>query len=148
MRTQIAAANWKMNCTLQQAEDLLNKLSAVTDFNTSNKIAVIAVPAPYLLLAKQKLAHQSNMFVAAQNCYIKNYGAYTGEISAEMLQSMGISYVLIGHSERREYFNENNAMLAEKINIAFNKGIECILKTQYKHPVVYTAFSIYIRCLY
>ena len=118
MRTQIAAANWKMNCTLQQAEDLLNKLSAVTDFNTSNKIAVIAVPAPYLLLAKQKLAHQANMFVAAQNCYIKNYGAYTGEISAEMLQSMGISYVLIGHSERREYFNENNAMLAEKINIA------------------------------
>ena len=123
MRTQIAAANWKMNCTLQQAEELLNKLSAVTDFNTSNKIAVVAVPATYLLLAKQKFAHQTNMFVAAQNCYTKKSGAYTGEISAEMLQSMGINYVLIGHSERREYFNETNAMLAEKVNIALEYSV-------------------------
>ena len=123
MRQQIAAANWKMNCTLQQAEELLNKLSSVTDFNTTNKIAIVAVPAPYLLLAKQKLAHQTNMFVAAQNCYTKKSGAYTGEISAEMLQSMGINYVLIGHSERREYFNETNAMLADKVNIALEYEI-------------------------
>jgi triosephosphate isomerase len=118
MRQQIAAANWKMNCTLQQAEELLNKLETVSDFNSVNKIAIIAVPAPYLLLAKQKLAHQTNIFIAAQNCYTKKSGAYTGEISAEMLQSMDINYVLIGHSERREYFNETNAMLAEKVNIA------------------------------
>lgn len=118
MRQQIAAANWKMNCTLQQAEELLNKLAAVSDFNSVNRIVIVAVPAPYLLLAKQKLAHQTNIFVAAQNCYTKKSGAYTGEISAEMLQSMDINYVLIGHSERREYFNENNTMLAEKVNIA------------------------------
>jgi triosephosphate isomerase len=123
MRQQIAAANWKMNCTLQQAEELLNKLSSVTDFNSANKIAIVAVPAPYLLLAKQKLAHQTNMFVAAQNCYTKKSGAYTGEISAEMLQSMGINYVLIGHSERREYFSETNALLADKVNIALEYEI-------------------------
>jgi triosephosphate isomerase len=98
----------------------------VKKFNTSNKIAVIAVPAPYLLLAKQKLAHQANMFVAAQNCYIKNCGAYTGEISAEMLQSMGISYVLIGHSERREYFNESNQLLAEKLDICLANNMKPI----------------------
>jgi triosephosphate isomerase len=118
MRQQIAAANWKMNCTLQQAEELLNKLATVSDFNSVNRIVIVAVPAPYLLLAKQKLAHQTNMFVAAQNCFTKKSGAYTGEISAEMLQSMDINYVLIGHSERREYFNENNTMLAEKVNLA------------------------------
>jgi triosephosphate isomerase len=123
MRTQIAAANWKMNCTLQQAEELLNKLAAAQVNVSENKISVIAVPAPYLILAQQKLAGKANFFVAAQNCYTKKSGAYTGETSVEMLQSIGIPYVLIGHSERREYFNETNALLADKVNIALEYGI-------------------------
>ena len=123
MRKQIAAANWKMNCTLPQAEELLNKLASAEVNTTENKVSVVAVPAPYLLLAKEKLASKSNVFVAAQNCYTKKSGAYTGEISAEMLQSIGIPYVLVGHSERREYFAESNAMLAEKVNIALEYNL-------------------------
>lgn len=124
MRKQIAAANWKMNCTLQQAEDLLNQLSTATTTLDGNKISIIAVPAPYLMLAQSKLANTKNMFVAAQNCYTQKSGAFTGEISVEMLQSIGVKYVLVGHSERREYFNETNAMLAEKVNIALAYDIQ------------------------
>jgi len=124
MRKQIAAANWKMNCTLPQAEDLLNQLSTASTTLGGNKISIIAVPAPYLMLAQSKLANTQNMFVAAQNCYTQKSGAFTGEISAEMLQSIGVQFVLIGHSERREYFNESNAMLAEKVNIALAYDIQ------------------------
>lgn len=123
MRKQIAAANWKMNCTLAQAEELLNKLAAAQVNTSENKVSVIAVPAPYLMLAKEKLAAQTYIGVAAQNCYTKKSGAYTGEISAEMLQSMNIPYVVLGHSERREYFAESNTMLAEKVNIALEFGL-------------------------
>lgn len=126
MRKKIAAANWKMNCTLQQAEDLLNNLSSANVNLSNDKISIIAVPFPYLLLAKQKLATKQNMFVAAQNCYTKKNGAFTGEISVEMLQSMNIPFVIIGHSERREYFNETNAMLADKVNIALEYNIQPI----------------------
>jgi triosephosphate isomerase len=126
MRKQIAAANWKMNCTLEQAENLLNELAVANVNFSENQLAVFAVPAPYLLLVKQKLANTKNMFVAAQNCYTQKSGAFTGEISAEMLQSMGIQFVLVGHSERREYFNEDNAMLASKVNIALAYNIQPI----------------------
>ena len=136
MRKQIAAANWKMNCTVQQAEELLNKLEAAEVNLTDNKISLIAVPAPYLMMAHSKLAAKSNMFVAAQNCYTKKSGAYTGEISVEMLQSIGIAYVLIGHSERREYFNETNAILSEKVNIALEYNM---------HPVFCCGEGLDIR---
>lgn len=136
MRKQIAAANWKMNCTVQQAEELLNKLEAAEVNLTDNKISLIAVPAPYLMIAHSKLAAKSNMFVAAQNCYTKKSGAYTGEISVEMLQSIGIAYVLIGHSERREYFNETNAVLADKVNIVLEYNM---------HPVFCCGEALDIR---
>jgi triosephosphate isomerase len=71
------------------------------------------------MTVQQKLKGKENVFIAAQNCYSKKSGAYTGEVSAEMLKSIGVDYVILGHSERREYFNESNAMLAEKINICF-----------------------------
>jgi triosephosphate isomerase (TIM) len=123
MRTQIAAANWKMNCTFEQANNLLNAIVQASLETTEHKIAVFAVPAPYLMLAKEKLSVKPNLFVAAQNCYSKKNGAFTGEISVEMLQSLGIQYVVLGHSERREYFNESNAFLAEKVNIALAYNI-------------------------
>ncbi len=123
MRTQIAAANWKMNCTLEQANTLLDAILQAELHVNENRIAVFAVPAPYLMFAKEKLAAHPYLFVAAQNCYSKKSGAYTGEISAEMLQSIGIQYVVLGHSERREYFGESNQLLAEKVNIALEFGI-------------------------
>lgn len=123
MRKQIAAANWKMNCTLQEAKDLLKALGEKTfDLNDQQEV-IIAVPFPYLLLAKEMIGIKSHFFVSAQNCYTKESGAYTGEVSAAMLQSSGITHVIIGHSERREYFGESNAMLAEKVNAALSKGL-------------------------
>ncbi len=123
MRKQIAAANWKMNCTLSQANALLDELLSTPHQLNENRIAVFGIPFPYLMLAKEKLAGKANMFVSAQNCYNKKSGAYTGETSAEMLQSIGVEYVIIGHSERREYFNESNQMLAEKLDLALEYGI-------------------------
>ncbi len=123
MRKQIAAANWKMNLTVEQANTLLDAFLAAQLNVNENRIAVFAVPAPYLILAKEKLANTPHLYVAAQNCYSKKSGAYTGEISVEMLQSIGIKYVVLGHSERREYFNETNALLAEKTNIALAYNI-------------------------
>ena len=117
MRTQIAAANWKMNLTLQQGEALLDEVLAQSYQLNDNRIVVFAVPAPYLAMAQQKLAGKKNVFVAAQNCYSKKSGAYTGEISVEMLQSLGVQWVVLGHSERREYFQESDQFLAEKLNI-------------------------------
>ncbi len=120
MRKQIAAANWKMNLSLLQAEELINALLLSDISLNENQVAVFAVPFPYLLPVKQKLDGKKNMFVAAQNCSANKNGAYTGEVSAEMLQGIGIKYVIIGHSERREYNHESNAELAQKINIAMD----------------------------
>lgn len=116
MRQQIAAANWKMNLTLQQGEQLLDALLQQAHVLKTHQQAVFAIPFPYLAMAQQKLAGKSGLFVAAQNCYSKKSGAYTGEVSVEMLCSMHIRYVVLGHSERREYFHESNQLLAEKLD--------------------------------
>ena len=117
MRKQIAAANWKMNLTLQQGEQLLNDILAKPHQLKEHQLAVFAIPFPYLAMAQEKLKGKQNVFVAAQNCYSKKNGAYTGEVSVEMLTSLDIQYVVLGHSERREYFQESNQFLAEKVNI-------------------------------
>ena len=116
MRKQIAAANWKMNLSLAQAETLLNELFADAPTLGAHQEAVFAVPAIYIPLALEKLANKSNVYVAAQNCHQKESGAYTGEVSASMLQSIGVKHIIVGHSERREYFAESDALLAEKVN--------------------------------
>ena len=126
MRKQIAAANWKMNLTLQQAEKLMDELIAIPHSLNANQEAVFGVPFPYLISVKNKLAGKKNAFVAAQNCYDKKSGAYTGETSAEMLKSIAVDYVILGHSERREYFNESHAMLAAKVNICLENGLKPI----------------------
>ena len=116
MRKQIAAANWKMNLTSVEASQLLNELLATPHTLQAHQEAIFAVPAIYIPLAVEKLANQSNVFVAAQNCHQKSTGAYTGEISAPMLASVGVKHIVLGHSERREYFAESDALLAEKLN--------------------------------
>lgn len=116
MRKQIAAANWKMNLSLVQAESLLNELVASAHSLGAHQEAIFAVPTIYIPLALAKLANKPNVFVAAQNCHQKEAGAYTGEISASMLESIGVKHVIVGHSERREYFAESDTLLAEKVN--------------------------------
>lgn len=123
MRKQIAAANWKMNLTVSEAENLIDSVLSGAGDLASDQQVVFAVPAPYLMLAHQKLAGKSNMFIAAQNIYSKKSGAFTGEISVTMLKSIGVDHVVIGHSERREYFNESNSFLAEKVKLCIRENI-------------------------
>ena len=123
MRKQIAAANWKMNCTYQQAEKLLDDVLKPGIRLQPHQQVLFAVPFPYLIMANSEVSDERNYDIAAQNCYAKKSGAYTGEVSAEILDSINIRYCIIGHSERREYFNESNQMLAEKLNILLEYGI-------------------------
>jgi triosephosphate isomerase len=124
MRLQIAAANWKMNATLDEAKNLLSKLAEFDSSTLPNHHKVIiSVPFPYLLLAKEYLGKKHGFMVAAQNCYTQAKGAFTGEVSAPMLSSMNVDAVLIGHSERREYFSETNDMLAQKVNMALENEL-------------------------
>jgi triosephosphate isomerase len=122
-RKQIAAANWKMNLTWQQAEELLAQLFQHPLNLGADQYVSLGVPFPYLSLALNAAKNVQHTGVAAQNCYNRKNGAFTGETSAEMLQSMGVQYVILGHSERREYFNESNQLLAEKVDIALAHGL-------------------------
>jgi triosephosphate isomerase len=117
MRKQIAAANWKMNLTLTEGEALLDAISANSHALAAHQETIFAVPFPYIPMAQAKMGAKTNVFIAAQNCSEKASGAYTGEVSVHMLQSLCVKYVVIGHSERREYFNESNELLAQKVNI-------------------------------
>lgn len=116
MRKQIAAANWKMNLNYQEAEKLIADLFSVPFSLKNDQEILIAVPAPYSAMAIEKTKGLSNVFIAAQNCHQKMEGAFTGELSASMLASVGIHHIIIGHSERRSYFGETDALLAEKVN--------------------------------
>jgi triosephosphate isomerase (TIM) len=126
MRKKIAAANWKMNLRLEQGEQLLEAILSKNINLSENNHVVFAVPFPYLQTASARVKGKQNYAVAAQNCHHKSAGAYTGEVSAEMLESLQIPFVVLGHSERREYNGETNAMLAEKVNEALAKGLQPI----------------------
>jgi triosephosphate isomerase (TIM) len=123
MRKQIAAANWKMNLTFQQGERLLDDVLKADIKLKEYQQAVFAVPFPYLLMARSEVEEQRNYYVAAQNCYHRKNGAFTGEVSTEMLHSLAVPYCIIGHSERREYFGETNAVLADKVNLCLENFI-------------------------
>ena len=123
MRKQIAAANWKMNCTFQDGEKLLDDILDARIKLEAHQQVFFAVPFPYLLMTRSDVEEEYNYYAAAQNCHHKNWGAYTGEISAAMLHSIGVLYCLVGHSERREYNSETHAMLAEKIDRCYENYI-------------------------
>lgn len=123
MRIQIAAANWKMNLTFQQGEKLLDEILGANIKMKEHQKTIFAVPFPYLTMARSEVAEEKNYHVAAQNCHHKKSGAFTGEISVEMLHSLNIIYCIVGHSERREYFFETDATLAEKINLCLDNFI-------------------------
>ena len=126
MRKQIAAANWKMNLTIDQANTLVDDLLKTQHDLSGDQLAIFGVPFPYLIPVHEKLKDKKNVFVAAQNCSDKKSGAYTGETSAEMLRSIGLEYVILGHSERREYNHESNKELADKVDMAMSYGLKPI----------------------
>ncbi|HEV7349226.1 triose-phosphate isomerase [Telluribacter sp.] len=124
MRKKIVAGNWKMNKTLDEALALTSEVvNMINDEVTGDVQVILCPPALYLTTLNKYVENSPRIALAAQNCSDKASGAYTGEISAAMLKSIGIGYVLVGHSERREYFGETNAQLADKVNIALENGL-------------------------
>lgn len=123
MRKQIAAANWKMNLSYTEGEQLLADILANELTTAENHEVIIAVPFPYLSMALGKVAGRGNIHIAAQNCNDHKSGAYTGEVSVDMLKSIQVNHCVIGHSERREYYNESNQMIADKINLLLASGM-------------------------
>ncbi len=127
MRKQIVVANWKMNLTLLQAEQLINEWQLFQWSPTSSLQEVIfAVPFPYLIPIYKQIGKQERVSVIAQNCAHQLQGAFTGEVSVTMLKSIGIKGVIIGHSERRDIFQETNLLLKEKVSLAIQQKIDPI----------------------
>lgn len=127
-RKKIVAGNWKMNQNLfegkQLVTDILKRTSALE--LPGNVEVVIAPPFTQLELAATQIKEASGHFLAAQNCHQEKSGAYTGEISAGMLKSVGATYVILGHSERRQYFGEDETLLAQKTDAALEQELNVI----------------------
>jgi triosephosphate isomerase len=120
MRSKIVAGNWKMNKTLTETEILLSELAA----KLPDTDAEVMVSPTYVNLTSAVNSLQSSKIeVIAQNMHFAESGAYTGEISADMLLDIGVSTAIIGHSERRAYFGETDEILAKKVVTALDKGI-------------------------
>ena len=126
MRKKIVAANWKMNLTLAEGSSLVNEILDGNPGVNADRLVVIATPYIHICQTATQLEGVGNIHLGAQNCSSEKAGAYTGEVSALMLADAGVQYVIIGHSERREYFSESNAMLAKKVNQALDNGLEVI----------------------
>ena len=134
MRKSLIAGNWKMNKTVSEAVDFVNSLkSALRDVLD---VEVVICPAFVALSEVSKILEGSSIKLGAQNMYMQENGAYTGEISPLMLKELGCRYVIIGHSERREYFKEDNKLVNAKIKLALKyqlRPILCVGETLSEH---------------
>jgi triosephosphate isomerase (TIM) len=123
MRKKIVAGNWKMNKNFQDAEDLMFEIvDELTEKGSGDTEVIICPPAVYLEMSSD-IAAENGFMIGAQNFCQWESGAYTGEISASMLHSMGISHAILGHSERRTYFGETDKIIALKVDLALKNGI-------------------------
>lgn len=122
-RKKIVAGNWKMNTSLTEAITLVQQ---IIEKSNTNVIKIVFPPFPFITEVVKTINTTSNFYVGAQNCSEHVSGAYTGEVSATMLQSVNCNYVLVGHSERRQYFNESNEQLVLKIKNALQHNINVI----------------------
>ncbi|MCW3070214.1 MAG: Triosephosphate isomerase [Bacteroidetes bacterium] len=121
MRRKIVAGNWKMNKDLQQGMNLVEEVLSLS--SPEDVLKIFAAPFIHITSAIEKVKGKNDYAVAAQNCHHLECGAYTGEVSAEMISSAGAGYVIIGHSERRNYFNETTSVLTQKVNIALANNL-------------------------
>ena len=124
MRRKIIAGNWKMNKTPSEAVALVNELK---DLVKNDEVDVVYCVPAIDIVPVVEAVKGSNVKVGAENMYFEESGAYTGEISAAMLKDAGVEYVIIGHSERRDYFKEDDVLLNKKVKKAIEAGITPIL---------------------
>lgn len=124
MRERIAAGNWKMNLSETEARELVQAICN-KKIPTGTKV-ILACPAPYLSTINVLASSNTKVHIAAQNVHQADKGAYTGEISHNMLTSIGINHVVVGHSERREYFRESNKLLKAKVNTLIKNNFQVI----------------------
>lgn len=125
MRKKIVAGNWKMNLNLQEGVALAKELNDALKAEKPNCDVIICTPFIHLASIANFL-DQNVVALGAENCADKEKGAYTGEVSAEMVKSTGASYVILGHSERRAYYHETAEILKEKVNLALANGLKVI----------------------
>ena len=123
-RKKIVAGNWKMNMTPSQAVELVNTLK---DLVVNDAVDVVYCVPAIDIVPVVEAVKGTNVKVGAENMYFEEKGAYTGEISAEMLKDAGVEYVIIGHSERRDYFKEDDELLNKKVKKAIEAGLTPIL---------------------
>ena len=124
MRRKVIAGNWKMNMLPNEAIEYIDKLVPLVK-DTKNEV-ILCVPYTDLFYALLT-AQNTNIKIGAQNMHFAEKGAYTGEVSAKMLKSINVEYVIIGHSERRQYFNETDETVNKKIKSAFENGLKPIV---------------------
>lgn len=126
MRKKIVAGNWKMNTTVPEGVELAKAVAAKSAQLPAGVELVVAPPFTHLALVAEALKG-SKVELSAQNCADKDKGAFTGEISVDMLKSVNCSYTILGHSERRQYYGETDEKLVEKVKLAFAAGLKVIL---------------------
>ena len=120
-RQLIAAGNWKMNTNFEDGIQLAQHIAGHT--NDPKALVVLAPPFVSLQGVGQAIKDVPHVKLAAQNCHVKEKGAYTGEIAIDMLSAVGVEYIILGHSERREYNNESNELIAMKVDLVLSKGL-------------------------
>ena len=125
MRKNIVAGNWKMNTTLEEGVELANEINSKVKETEHNCDVIICVPFTHLT-SVNAMIEPGVVGLGAENCSEHEKGAYTGEVSAAMVKSTGAEYVILGHSERRQYFGENNAQLLAKTHLALANGLKPI----------------------
>lgn len=124
MRKKIVAGNWKMNNDLTESQALITEVRGIIrDELRLDNVEVVLFPTHFALPSCVRLLEGSGVFSGAQNCHQENSGAYTGEVSASMVKALGATHVIIGHSERRQYFGENNEICNAKIHSAVDQDL-------------------------
>lgn len=124
MRKKIVAGNWKMNCTQEEGQTLTSEIvNMIKDERKKDVTVVLNPPFVHIPGVKRLIGETVDLFVGAQNCSTQESGAYTGEVSAKILASFGVTHVIIGHSERREYYKESNEELTDKVHQALSNKL-------------------------
>lgn len=124
LRKAVIAGNWKMNKTPEEAKEIITAMKPLVEGADCDVVLCV----PYIdIFAAQEAAAGSNIKIGAENCHWAESGAYTGEVSAPMLKNIGVEYVIIGHSERRQYFGETDETVNKRVRAALDSGLKVIL---------------------